>query len=171
VKDECPVFVVIYKKIKKSSDSTLRKVVGSIFTAQIAAGNMSTTPLERDMLAKLLLLNSKRLSSDHNPERRKNEDSFRLSFLLPLGPISMQDLGKLTNTSGCAVCGDTHKALRRCADCQSISYCSQGEALTCQIFRLDLIFRFQNVNEGTGNNTKPHVVHSKAVTGDRSPSG
>jgi hypothetical protein len=142
VKDECPVFVVIYKKIKKSSDSTLRKAISSIFTAQIAAGNMSTTPLERDMLAKLLLLNSKRLSSDYNPERQKNEDSFRLSFLLPLGPISMQDLGKLTNNSGCAVCGDTHKPLRRCADCQSISYCSQGEALTGQRFRLDLIVRF-----------------------------
>jgi hypothetical protein len=140
VTEDCPVFVVIYKKIEKTSDITLRKVLGSIFTTQIAAGNMLTTRLERDMLVKLLLLNSKRLSSDYSPERRKNEESFRLSFLLPLGPISMQDLGRLTNTSGCAVCGDSHKTLRRCGNCQTISYCSQGEVLTNQSVRLDLIF-------------------------------
>ena len=125
--EDCPVFVVAYKAVKKSSDSTLREAISAVFVDEITVGSLSTTPLERSMLSKLLLLNSKRLSADYQPKRRKNEEPFRLSFLIPLGPISMKDLGKLTNNSGCAVCGDTRKSLRRCGDCQSISYCSQGE--------------------------------------------
>ena len=62
IKEDCPVFVVAYKKLKKPADNTLRSVIDKIYTRQTTVGCLSTTPLERTMLAKLLLLNSKRLA-------------------------------------------------------------------------------------------------------------
>jgi len=153
------VFVVLYKNVKKPPASTLREVIRTIFVERVIARGLSTTPLERSMLSRLLILNSKRISTDYEPHRRTNEDSFCLSFLLPLGPISMQDLGKLTNNSGCAVCGDTRKSLRRCGSCQSIFYCSKGRTSLHQTVQFDLTARLQNVREKTGKTIKPHAGH------------
>jgi hypothetical protein len=147
VKNDCPVFVVLYKKIQRPLDSHARNMLETMFVGQKAVGNVSTSELERDMLLKLLYSNSKRLSADYKPERLEYEDTFQSSFILPLGPISMHDLGKLTNNTGCAVCGDVRKALMRCADCQSISYCSRGEAPRVKEFILSECLLSQRVSK------------------------
>ncbi|KZP18786.1 hypothetical protein FIBSPDRAFT_933202 [Athelia psychrophila] len=126
VDEGCPVFVVYYKEIRKSSTRSVQEVYGDIVGTRILAVGTKTTRLERAMLVKLMEINSKRISADYQPKTRPQwEDStFRLSFILPLGAINPRDLGKLTRNDGCAHCGDA-KALSRCAGCQAVQYCSK----------------------------------------------
>ena len=64
--------------------------------------NIHATPLEQKLLLKLLSMNGKALSPSYTPEKDAIEQHFRASFLLPLGPLSYQDIGKLNNDPGWA---------------------------------------------------------------------
>lgn len=86
--------------------------------------NIHATPLEQKLLLKLLSMNGKALSPSYTPEKDAIEQHFRASFLLPLGPLSYQDIGKLNNDPGCVLCGQ--KALVRCRQCMSVVYCGAG---------------------------------------------
>ena len=82
------------------------------------------SPLEAKLILKLLEVNSKLLSPHYQPPRDKSEEEFKLSILLPIGPLGFYELGRLSNDPGCAVCGKERKS--RCSQCQSVSYCSVG---------------------------------------------
>lgn len=90
--------------------------------------NVNATPLEQRLLLKLLKLNASMVHSGYQVERRAGEQSFKVSVLLPIGPLEYTALSKLNANQGCAVCGK--RAASRCAGCQSISYCGQGEPLS-----------------------------------------
>ncbi|KAI3622132.1 ankyrin repeat and mynd domain-containing protein 2-like [Moniliophthora roreri] len=85
---------------------------------------ITATPEEQDLFLNILNMNSRRLASGYKPSRKKSEQSFMLSFLLPMGPMSQEDLGKLTtNASGCIICG--HKTTSKCSQCLSVEYCGR----------------------------------------------
>lgn len=88
--------------------------------------SISTTELERKTVLKLFAHNTKRLASEYKPRRKPNEDSHRLTFLLPLGPLNMRDLGKLNSLPGCEICGK--RVTSRCTQCLTVSYCGVGES-------------------------------------------
>ena len=85
---------------------------------------ISASPLEAKLLLKLLEVNSKLLSPHYKPARDSSEKEFKVSILLPIGPLGFAELGRLSNDPGCAVCGKERKS--RCSQCQSASYCSVG---------------------------------------------
>lgn len=83
--------------------------------------------LESKLLLRVLTTNAKHLSEIFSPTKLGLEDGFKPSFLLPAGPLNFQDLGKLNADFGCVVCGK--KSSKRCSQCQSASYCSEGRLL------------------------------------------
>ena len=69
----------------------------------------------------------------HSKYQNKNEEDKSVllvaSFVLPLCPIGMRDLGILTKDPGCEVCGNAGKEnIKRCAGCLAVSYCSKGKS-------------------------------------------
>ena len=124
---ETPLLLVLYSANSKSTALTAvhwvleqpKKADGSG-----AFGNIIATDLEQRVLLKTLDHNTKYLASDYQPKRTKLERDFKLSFLLPIAPLSQQDLGKLHSDLGCVVCGE--RSAKRCSQCQSAAYCGPG---------------------------------------------
>ncbi|KAI0032967.1 hypothetical protein K488DRAFT_48701 [Vararia minispora EC-137] len=73
------------------------------------------------MLRQVLYLNSTRLAPAYKPDMRPYEKDFRVSFLLPLWPLSMVNIGKLAYKPGCVLC--ELESVSRCSSCQSANYC------------------------------------------------
>ncbi|KAG6891133.1 hypothetical protein C0992_010428 [Termitomyces sp. T32_za158] len=124
-KTDIPVLSILYKVVHSPSGVELSDHLGGVvFRGLPGIVAVSTTQLERKYLLKLFAMNSKRLSTNYKPRRQKDEAEHRLTFVLPLGPLSMRDLGKLNNTPGCELCGKKMKS--RCTQCLSVSYCGKG---------------------------------------------
>ncbi|KAI9056703.1 hypothetical protein FKP32DRAFT_1598891 [Trametes sanguinea] len=77
--------------------------------------------IDQKLLLKLLDMNTKLLPPGYKPKRRRGEEKYRVSVLLPVGPLSGDAIGKLNSKTGCAICGKP--ASQRCGQCQSASYC------------------------------------------------
>lgn len=60
-------------------------------------------------------MNVKRLPKGYTVPLEKFETYFKLSFLLPVGPLDVKASFKLNSNTGCVACGD--KADKRCAGC------------------------------------------------------
>jgi len=71
-------------------------------------------------MVKLLELNATHLPQ---PKQEPNASEPISSFLLPLGPLSMKDIGSLTKDVGCVICGKAGAA--KCSGCQTVSYCGK----------------------------------------------
>ncbi|KAI0816920.1 hypothetical protein BC628DRAFT_1334034 [Trametes gibbosa] len=84
--------------------------------------NINASLLEQKVLLKLLGMNQKLLPSSFAFERKRFEEKYHLSVILPVGPLGFEAIGKLTSDTGCEVCGK--RGARRCAQCQSAAYCS-----------------------------------------------
>ncbi|KDQ21035.1 hypothetical protein BOTBODRAFT_142402 [Botryobasidium botryosum FD-172 SS1] len=72
------------------------------------------------LMVKLLELNSTHLPE---PKQGPKENEPMSSFLLPIGPLTMKDIGSLTKDVGCIVCGRT--VVSKCSSCQTVSYCGK----------------------------------------------
>lgn len=90
---------------------------------------MLVNPDTYTLLLRLLDLNAARTDSANSGDI---EPGWKSSYLLPLGHISMKDIGSLTRSSGCIVCGQ--KGSNVCSGCKLVSYCCKGER-TCNSFR------------------------------------
>lgn len=84
-----------------------------------------TTPLEFKLLQELLTMNAKLLPLGYKPRKDLYEEKFRVSVLLPVGPLTFEALGSLNNDTGCVICGKERTS--RCSQCQSVSYCGASE--------------------------------------------
>jgi hypothetical protein len=92
-----------------------------------SVGQITATRQEQALLRRLFYLNSTKIAPAYKPDLRPYEKGFRTCFLLPVGPLSQMDIGKLTNDPGCALCGE--KTTSRCSSCLSMSYCGPGTSV------------------------------------------
>ncbi|KAF9065037.1 hypothetical protein BDP27DRAFT_1298548 [Rhodocollybia butyracea] len=119
-----PVMIILYARGARDApvNDTIPWVQEVISTSR-AKGMLQivASPEEQKLLLSILNMNARRISSDYSPKRMRSEAPFTLSFLLPIAPLSQQDIGKLTNHSGCVVCGK--KTASKCSRCLSAEYC------------------------------------------------
>ncbi|KAJ7666874.1 hypothetical protein DFH06DRAFT_1086032 [Mycena polygramma] len=122
---DTPVLIVVFNH-DADLGSLSRASFGwiSSYVSGAADGTMTTitaTAQEQHLLLRLLNQNKKRLSSAYKPKRPATETSFTLSFLLPVGPLRMKDMAKLSANNGCSICGDPAK--QKCSRCGVVRYC------------------------------------------------
>ncbi|KAF5338127.1 hypothetical protein D9758_015386 [Tetrapyrgos nigripes] len=126
-KPDVPIIIVTYASAGRNTPpmDTLRWIAQHMTPAN--GSQITTTPEEQMLLLTILNSNSKRLSSDFKAEYQKKrvqgeeERLFFFSFLLPMGPLSHEDLAKLTKTEGCVVC--EKKGVSKCSGCLAVEYC------------------------------------------------
>ena len=129
VTDKTPFFLLVYKEVHSTPDYSLTETLRALNDSDDDSDLVywvQSTALERRAMLRLFHLNSKRLSSEGYTicEHETSKFGFRTSFVLPLGPLSMLERGRLTNNSGCEVCGNIN--ISRCNQCLSVAYCSKG---------------------------------------------
>ncbi|KAJ7641530.1 hypothetical protein FB45DRAFT_825812 [Roridomyces roridus] len=123
-----PIFLVLFQP---SLSGMVHR--GSIqwISDQVSAGtarnllNITATKQEQDLLQRILYANSERLAPSYKPNRAPAEDSFMLSFLIPVGPLEANDAAKYNANDGCSVCGAP--ASQQCSRCRAVKYCDAGE--------------------------------------------
>lgn len=75
-----------------------------------------TLPIKSQQLfLRLLEMNAKRVPKDYVVPKQEFESRFKVSFLLPIGPLGVKDSYKLNSNTGCIACGG--KADKRCGGC------------------------------------------------------
>lgn len=124
LKDEVPAIVLLYQRGTRTTP-----ISAVVFWMQehIASRKLVKIPASQEehmLLYNTLQMNAERISEDYKPKRRATEKDFKLSFLLPSGPLSQKDVGSLTNNTGCLVCGEA-KA-KNCTSCRAVQYCGPG---------------------------------------------
>lgn len=96
---------------------------------------LKVSDLERRILLRLFEKNTKRLPPKYS--LTDHPDGVTTSFVLPLCPIGMLALGKLTRNPGCEVCGK--KTTSRCMQCMSVVYCGKSMLIICIVFQDNLL--------------------------------
>ena len=117
-----------------STGSFIDKNPDYVYSHMSPSQGCTATLLEQKLLLKTLEGNKKRLAPEYRPRLLQYEDDFEISFLLPIGPLSYHDVGKLNLNTGCAVCG--RDIVSRCSQCQSISYCGTGASFSILIINI-----------------------------------
>lgn len=120
---ETPLIVVLYHSVTKENILSGVQWLQAQMDKRGPSVEIKATELEQKLILKLLALNSKYLSNDYKPDREPAEPAYKLSFFLPVGPLSLEDIGKLNADTGCALCG--RRTSSRCSQCQSVSYCGK----------------------------------------------
>ncbi|KAF9563553.1 hypothetical protein CPC08DRAFT_661655 [Agrocybe pediades] len=124
---DTPVFLVAFKEVDGKEAGSMRAELETLIPEATESGHkigsLRTTEYERLSMLKLLGMNAKRLSVDLHPDEVSVARmlGLKLSFLLPLAPLSLKDIGRLATNSGCEVCGK--KNVSRCLQCLSVAYC------------------------------------------------
>ncbi|KAF9065036.1 hypothetical protein BDP27DRAFT_1332609 [Rhodocollybia butyracea] len=121
-----PVMIIMYFRGARDAPANdtiawAEEVLNASRVNQTRTLQIVASPEEQKLLLSVLNMNARRISSDYSPKRLGSEGPFRLSFLLPIAPLSQQDVGKLMNHSGCVVCGK--KTASKCSRCLSAEYC------------------------------------------------
>jgi hypothetical protein len=114
------LFLFVYRDLIATPTSPMETLV-KMFPAESRV-IIKVSDLEHRILLRLFEKNAKRLPSKYSVTHR--EDGLTTSFALPLCPIGMRTLGKLTHNSGCEVCGKKTTSL--CMQCRSVVYCGKG---------------------------------------------
>lgn len=123
--DFTPLISLLY--VASSSNQPLPSPMEYFIVGELQKGGIAqvqSTSQEQAMMRRLLYINSTRLSQDYAPQLHTHEWQFNKSFLLPLGPLSQTQIGRLANDLGCEVCSNS--ATQRCTSCLSVRYCSKG---------------------------------------------
>lgn len=129
--DKTPVLIVAYLAQTLKNHDPGRTEKWMVATATASNSNslgwdskFQATPLEQVLFITLLEQNVAYLDVSYKVKQTLSEDGFKTSFILPLGPLSYEDVGRLNTNFGCNVCGKKTKS--RCSGCQNESYCSTG---------------------------------------------
>ncbi|KAG2012042.1 hypothetical protein CC2G_012090 [Coprinopsis cinerea AmutBmut pab1-1] len=127
VNSHTPLYMLSFRTIFAIPNKSLQRQMEDILPPSVTyAISVRTTPLERKVVLKLLNMNAKRLDTEvyKVPEgfAKYTKKQWKVSFILPLAPLPMVDIGKFTDLSGCEVCGST-KGASRCSGCLSVLYC------------------------------------------------
>lgn len=93
-----------------------------------AVGYVKCMELGVKVMARLLKMNAQHLPEDIENKFRSDkfpeEEGYKFTFILPVGPLTGDSLGRLNADFGCAVCGEP--SVKRCSRCQLVRYCSSG---------------------------------------------
>ncbi|KIM39524.1 hypothetical protein M413DRAFT_447013 [Hebeloma cylindrosporum] len=119
IKNDVPLFLFVYRQLVANPSSPMETQMQS-FPAESRA-TIKVSELERRILLRLFEKNAKRLPPTYSIA--DGTDGAIASFVLPLCPIGMLGLGKLTANPGCEVCGK--KTTSRCMQCLSVVYCGK----------------------------------------------
>ncbi|KZT37708.1 hypothetical protein SISSUDRAFT_1129421 [Sistotremastrum suecicum HHB10207 ss-3] len=171
-----PVMIVIYD----TDDRDHYKFTSLMFMHdQMENGilKVKMAPRSQKLFLRLLLMNSARLSDSYQPEREVYEEGFRLSFLLPTGPLTYQDVGALNEEKGCVMCGD--KSSQRCSACQSEAYCGRDCQLAawnshkplCKALQQGtwITVPFQNVGDALFRVSGSYIQFNRYTRADETP--
>ena len=127
--DDTPAFTLSYRVVHSIPNRTLKQQVAEIFGSE-DSGRADVSELGRRAFLRLLNWNAKLLVPQYEPANEVNKKfakkKWKVSFSLPLGPIPMEEVGKLTSEAGCDVCGKSSNANSRCTKCLSAVYCGSG---------------------------------------------
>ena len=121
IDERTPIVMVTYNR---STGCFLDKIPHYFPSDKSTKQLCTATLLGQKLLLKILEGNKKRLAPEYRPRLLQYEDDFEISFLLPIGPLSMVSIGALTSNIGCLVCGEKTNA--KCSQCYSVSYCGKG---------------------------------------------
>jgi hypothetical protein len=124
-KEDIPLFLIKYRELRSNE--------GQVVSDLIPWSSPKLTPSSSIWATSNIVpcwnFFTKRLHSKYQEKNEEDKASLASrppsSFVLPLCPIGMHDLGSLTKDSGCEVCGK--KNISRCAQCLAVSYCSECE--------------------------------------------
>ncbi|EEB98619.1 hypothetical protein MPER_01841, partial [Moniliophthora perniciosa FA553] len=106
IKPKVPMFIVCYGRASPTTPITVPfNWLSERMEKEEQPAGITSTLEEQDLMLTFLDVNSKRLAPNYNPARTSSEDDFMLSFLLPTGPVSQVDIGRLVNYPGCVICG------------------------------------------------------------------
>ncbi|KAM5546029.1 hypothetical protein V8D89_000155 [Ganoderma adspersum] len=122
-----PLFVVLYRAVDQETQRStenwvLEQLKTDLPNTTPTLSNMSSSSLEQKMILKVLKQNASLVPTDYEVARLPFEEHFKVSVLIPVGPLEYEALSKLNNNMGCSVCGKSGGY--RCKGCQSVSYCS-----------------------------------------------
>ncbi|KAI5835664.1 hypothetical protein K523DRAFT_260382 [Schizophyllum commune Tattone D] len=119
--DKTPVMSVVYYtgRAKEPKNDTYVFIYEQLKKERML--QVRCTVQEQALFRKLLHHNSQKLSPNYKPTLESHEKNFKISFLLPVSPLSQFDIGKLTSDTGCAVCGK--RTTSRCTGCLAVAYC------------------------------------------------
>ncbi|VDB84575.1 unnamed protein product [Peniophora sp. CBMAI 1063] len=120
-----PMISLVYAA--STSNEPLPESIERFVAGQLQAGGVHqirSNTQEQALLRRLLYINSTRVSSNYGPQLRDYEQQWKKTFLIPLGPLSQVQIGKLTNDLGCASC--SNPATQQCTACLSVRYCSKA---------------------------------------------
>lgn len=90
---------------------------------------LSISTLERYAWITLLRKNKERLAPHIQMQLEEQHDGksrMCASFLLPLSPLSMENIGRLTKDTRCDVCQKQESSV--CEGCRSAQYCGKGKS-------------------------------------------
>lgn len=127
VNEETPVFMLSYRIVNAIPNKSLKQQIAEVFASNETRGQ-GMSELARRAFLRVLNMNSKKVIPQYEPsgadnKKYTNKKKWKLSFILPLGPVPMEEVGKLTTDPGCDVCGSTKNA-SRCTQCLTAVYCS-----------------------------------------------
>ncbi|KAF8900790.1 hypothetical protein CPB85DRAFT_1458117 [Mucidula mucida] len=92
-------------------------VIGKMTNEVESIPHINAAVEEQALFHKVLAENARRVSIAFKPKKKRYEDTFKPSFVVPIGPLSQIDIGKLTYNTGCEICGN--KTTSRCSQfCQ-----------------------------------------------------
>lgn len=168
IKNDVPLFFIMYRELRPTKGQVLSTII-SLSQTDDDPTVVNMSYLEHHAMLKLFHHNASRLHSKHQESDKVTKPHFQASFVLPLCPIGMRNLGSLTKDSGCELCGK--KNISRCAQCLAVSYCSRGKFF--KFIRSSRILPYhlstpQNVRKRIGKTTKQPAVRSKEVLGVQS---
>ncbi|KAJ3515704.1 hypothetical protein NLJ89_g1592 [Agrocybe chaxingu] len=125
IKNDVPLFLFTYKELVPTGAQTLESLF-NMFRVEGDRATVNISDLERRALLMLFQRNAKKLHPRYqaiNEEGEAKKLGLHASFVLPLCPLGMRELGKITHNAGCDVCGK--KNTSRCKQCLSANYCGK----------------------------------------------
>lgn len=130
-KDHVPFLFLVYKELQGPAIA-MKKELANLKADEEAIVRVSISALERYAWLTVLRKNSQRLAPgthDLLEESGHNLNTLHLnvSFMLPLSPLSMESIGRITKDTGCDVCQKQDANI--CVGCRSAQYCGKGKLL------------------------------------------
>ena len=124
ITEDIPAIVVLYHPFTRESVHEGIEWVREQRDTRGTLSQIHATPIEQKILLKLLKNNASLVPPDLAVDRTPTEVNYRLSVLLPIGPLEFEDIASLNKIVGCSVCGK--KEASKCSQCLTVTYCSKG---------------------------------------------